>query len=779
MNTTPIDSTSFLFSFAGIAVGMAVIPFLATVCLRAMQSRVASFSASVPRGIWRAALATSFLFLLMELSGASTVIAVLAHNSWNHSRGGDESQRPADSPAAGFDRQFLQTAPSAIEDTSNQNDTASPRLWDDSGEQTGSAVRHGGLHSLFEQSRLETPPAPLLHLGESGAKPIEALDQRDDGLVSDLGQASWGHGHIAGGEQDHAQANAQVHERSGEPAKTAASPWTTVLLSVWFGVSLVLAFRLIAAHLYWQRLGQVVQQGTPLLGRVNTIWRELRGRQRVRVIETNRVATPVAFGLLQPAIAIPPSFGDTLSLQQQDVVLAHELAHLASGDPLWQAAGDVLCILLWWHPAVWWLRFRMREASEFAADESSTLLPGGPHLLAAALVKLARNLSAEVPLAAVPLSGRFRSTLSRRVMRLLSQSRTLDSASRRRPRWVCSVAIVLLLAAATTCAAWGRPQAIQFSERSNMRLLKNSWSRSIAAAAVMTLTSISGGEQVFANANSPAHLDDEREERAEREEQERAERQEREERAEREEGEEQERAERQERERGADRERGGRERDRDRRDRPRDPSREEIERRNAELHEHLNSIERQLSRENTPGNREELERAADKVRGEIREIGMHLRRRGPRDERRADPERGARRRQVLSEAIDHLLKSGFEEEANHLRQLLGDDVPRPGFHPGEPEHEHHAHSDHEHAHPGPEHREPGNELARMVHELAQHVERLNQELQEVRNHLREIRPDHRPREIREREERREREDRRGPGEPQVERVERRVDEGGR
>src|SRR5262249_9696974 len=77
-------------------------------------------------------------------------------------------------------------------------------------------------------------------------------------------------------------------------------------------------------------------------------------RRRVRVIECERLKTPVAFSVLRPTIGLPKGFASTFDLRQQKAILAHELAHLALRDPAWQLVAKSAVAVLWWHPLVWW-----------------------------------------------------------------------------------------------------------------------------------------------------------------------------------------------------------------------------------------------------------------------------------------------------------------------------------------------------------------------------------------------------------------------------------------
>jgi hypothetical protein len=138
-------------------------------------------------------------------------------------------------------------------------------------------------------------------------------------------------------------------------------------------------------------------------------------------LEYSGLSVPVAYGTVRPTVVLPAGFWDRFSRAEQEAVLAHELAHLAAHDPLWHLSAELCCALLWWHPAVWWLRGRLRAASETAADEASLLVPGGPDALAGCLVALGRRLVGPRPCGGLSFQGSgFRSSLGRRVERLLN-----------------------------------------------------------------------------------------------------------------------------------------------------------------------------------------------------------------------------------------------------------------------------------------------------------------------------------------------------------------------
>ncbi|HVV99132.1 MAG TPA: M56 family metallopeptidase, partial [Planctomycetaceae bacterium] len=215
-------------------------------------------------------------------------------------------------------------------------------------------------------------------------------------------------------------------------------------------------------------------------------------RRRVWLWVARAVRGPLAFGTLRPTIVVPETFAAAFDRSRRQVILAHELAHLAAFDPFWLGLANVTCAVLWWHPLAWWMRRRLRSVSEAAADEASLLVPDGPELLAGCLVEMGRRLvqPARVPGLSVEGSG-FRSELGRRVERLLSLESQTWRAPRRLPlMFVKSILPPVLVLAALSCTAWAEPglSLVQPAEGdATMNVWKSSWRGSLAATALCAL----------------------------------------------------------------------------------------------------------------------------------------------------------------------------------------------------------------------------------------------------------------------------------------------------
>jgi TonB family protein len=113
----------------------------------------------------------------------------------------------------------------------------------------------------------------------------------------------------------------------------------------------------------------------------NRMVRESRASSVRRVLISDRATVPFAWD----AIVVPPGF------ETRDAVLAHEAAHLERGD-VWNAlVASVICAIYWFHPLIWWARFRMRLEADRACDDAVLRRGFGGADYAQDLIEVARS----------------------------------------------------------------------------------------------------------------------------------------------------------------------------------------------------------------------------------------------------------------------------------------------------------------------------------------------------------------------------------------------------
>ncbi len=173
------------------------------------------------------------------------------------------------------------------------------------------------------------------------------------------------------------------------------SAWIAALeawaLPVWFAGVLVFAIRLIwisrhAARL--QRSGEAA--GAPLMETIVRLADRMRISGPVRVAISRLTDTPSVVGWLRPVILLPAATLLSLSVEQLEAVLAHELAHIRRQDYLVNLVQAVAETLLFYHPAIWWVSSRIRHERELCCDDLVVSVCGDAIGYARALTKLER-----------------------------------------------------------------------------------------------------------------------------------------------------------------------------------------------------------------------------------------------------------------------------------------------------------------------------------------------------------------------------------------------------
>jgi beta-lactamase regulating signal transducer with metallopeptidase domain len=198
----------------------------------------------------------------------------------------------------------------------------------------------------------------------------------------------------------------------------ASSPLAPLIVLAWLlGVALMLV-RYVAALRALTAMERAPSRPVPphWLQRADAIRRSLGIGRAVAVRVSERVLSPFAARLLRPAIWLPLSLLTRAPAEQIEALLAHELAHIARRDWLWNGVQCVIETLLFFHPAMWWLGRRIRQEREHACDDMAVAACGDALALAEALAALECERHPSPRLALAATGG----SLMQRISRLLS-----------------------------------------------------------------------------------------------------------------------------------------------------------------------------------------------------------------------------------------------------------------------------------------------------------------------------------------------------------------------
>ena len=203
----------------------------------------------------------------------------------------------------------------------------------------------------------------------------------------------------------------------GTSQLTAAAPW---LVPVWLCGVLFLTLRTFGG--WWAARGLtrngLLDVPEPVFRRFLSLKRRF-GIAREVVFRQSRCAeVPAVIGYLRPVLLLPVSTLSGLTMQQVDAIIAHELAHIRRHDYLVNAFQQLAEILLFFHPAVWWISSQIRREREHCCDDLAVLVCGDVMTYASALLNLEEQRGVAPRLALAATHG----SLAERVRRLIGRS---------------------------------------------------------------------------------------------------------------------------------------------------------------------------------------------------------------------------------------------------------------------------------------------------------------------------------------------------------------------
>lgn len=91
----------------------------------------------------------------------------------------------------------------------------------------------------------------------------------------------------------------------------------------------------------------------------------------VSMLASEHVASPFACGLFRKSIVIPTRLVETLTPEDLNGVVAHELEHIRRADPAAGALLGLLRAIFWFHPALWIATREWEAAAEEACDQAA------------------------------------------------------------------------------------------------------------------------------------------------------------------------------------------------------------------------------------------------------------------------------------------------------------------------------------------------------------------------------------------------------------------------
>jgi multidrug resistance efflux pump/beta-lactamase regulating signal transducer with metallopeptidase domain len=137
-----------------------------------------------------------------------------------------------------------------------------------------------------------------------------------------------------------------------------------------------------------RRQSAILRDGD-LAARSGQLARSLQIARHVALGICARLKAPILVGVFKPMILLPPAALAGWSVEQLEMVLLHELAHVRRWDNVVNLVQRFIEALLFFHPAVWWISAWVRLERESCCDQIVVSRTGKPREYAETLAAFA------------------------------------------------------------------------------------------------------------------------------------------------------------------------------------------------------------------------------------------------------------------------------------------------------------------------------------------------------------------------------------------------------
>ncbi len=144
-----------------------------------------------------------------------------------------------------------------------------------------------------------------------------------------------------------------------------------ILLGIWLIGVFALTLRFLGSCWQVRRLRKVDVEDVSqdLAARFIQLLNKVGIKRQVNLRFSKLVDTPMVLGAMKPVILLPMGLLSGLSMEQVECILIHELGHVRRWDYLVNILQSIAEIILFYHPATWWITRTIRQERENCCDE--------------------------------------------------------------------------------------------------------------------------------------------------------------------------------------------------------------------------------------------------------------------------------------------------------------------------------------------------------------------------------------------------------------------------
>jgi bla regulator protein BlaR1 len=166
----------------------------------------------------------------------------------------------------------------------------------------------------------------------------------------------------------------------------------------------------------------------------------------IKIGASKYVTSPLILGFVKPIILFPVSLINQLDIRETEAILAHELAHFVRKDLYVNVVQNLIEVLLFYHPAIWWISANIKLERESCCDDMATQYLGDKLLYAKTLLKIQEMSQNHSQPALAMYFSKKESFFSNRIKRILNMTQTRNYL---KEKIFTSVLLILIMMVAT------------------------------------------------------------------------------------------------------------------------------------------------------------------------------------------------------------------------------------------------------------------------------------------------------------------------------------------
>lgn len=147
-------------------------------------------------------------------------------------------------------------------------------------------------------------------------------------------------------------------------------------------------------------------------------------KHKINIGVNKHITTPMILGFIKPIILFPVGMVNQLDIKETEAILAHELAHYVRKDLYVNVIQNLIEVLLFYHPAIWWISANIKLERESSCDNMATAYLGDKILYAKTLVKIQELAQHQMQPAFALYFSKKESYFSNRIKRILNMTQT-------------------------------------------------------------------------------------------------------------------------------------------------------------------------------------------------------------------------------------------------------------------------------------------------------------------------------------------------------------------